>query len=132
MYKHTILFVDDTKFILKTLNEILKNEKFNKLYANNAEEALEIIEEVPIDAIIADILMPEINGIQLLKMVKEKHPEIVRVALSGSYNPTCIIEAINSAEVYRYLTKPLNLSENYKKTFKDILEHSDYLKCIKL
>ncbi|PJI09639.1 MULTISPECIES: response regulator [Clostridium] len=128
MYKNSILFVDDVKFILKTLDGLLKNEKFNKFYASSAQEALEILEDDDIDVIVTDILMPVTNGLQLLQIVKNKYPKVVRVALSGNYNSSFIIDAINKGEVYRYLTKPLNLQGNYKKILKETIEYSEYLK----
>ncbi|AAK80362.1 DNA-binding NtrC family response regulator [Clostridium acetobutylicum] len=128
MYKNSILFVDDVKFILKTLDGILKGEKFNKFYASSAKEALEILENNDIDVIVTDILMPGINGLQLLQIVKNKYPKIVRVALSGNYNSSFIIEAINKGEVYRYLTKPITVGENYKKIIEETIEYSEYLK----
>ncbi|MCH3963470.1 MAG: response regulator [Clostridium sp.] len=130
MYKNTILFVDDTKFVLRILDRMLKDEEYNKIYVNNARDALKILEETEVDVIITDILMPEINGLQLLKIAKEKYPKICRVALSGCYNSACIIDAINKCEVYRYLTKPLKLTDNYKTILKDILKHAEYLKSI--
>ncbi|URZ00057.1 response regulator [Clostridium felsineum] len=128
MYKNSILFVDDVKFILKTLADLLKDEKFNKFYASNANDALDILENNEIDVIVTDILMPGINGLQLLQIVKNKYPKIVRVALSGNYNSSFIIDAINKGEVYRYLTKPLNVGENYKKIIEETIEYSNHLK----
>jgi DNA-binding NtrC family response regulator len=130
MIESSILFVDDKKLILRVMEQILVDEEFNKFFASSADEALEILESKDVNVIVTDIIMPNINGLQLLQMVKKKYPKVVRVALSGCSNASYIVDVINKGEVYRYLTKPLQITEDSKRILQEAIEYSHYLRSI--
>ena len=87
--KYSVLFVDDEVNILNAIKREMIDENFKMFFANSAKEALKIIDENQISVIVTDMRMPEMNGLELLKIVEEKSPMTVKMVLSGytqSYN----------------------------------------------
>lgn len=79
-----ILVADDEMAIRLLYSEELKEEGYEVYTAANGREALEIIEKVPLDLVILDIKMPEMDGIEALRQIKEKKPGLP-VVLSTAY-----------------------------------------------
>lgn len=115
-----VLFVDDEPFILKAIERLLRNSSYTKYFANSGEEALSIMEKVTISVIVTDIQMDKIDGISLLKEVKKLYPHTIKVAFSGYTDKNQLLSCINNGEVFKYVTKPLNIEE-LKKVIKDSL-----------
>lgn len=114
MSDFTILCVDDEKTITYSLkcqlNKFL-GEAVSIETAEDGEEALEILDElikenkcVPI--IISDYLMPGIKGDELLKKIHEMHPKIYKILLSGQAPLNSVLNAMNNANLYKYIGKP--------------------------
>jgi len=118
----TILFVDDEKNILQSLERYLIKEPYNKIFAQSADQALEIFAEESVHVVVTDMKMPEKDGLTLLRQVKTDYPDTVRIVLSGFTEIAQIIPSINTGEIFRYVTKPLEPSE-FKKTLNDAIEH---------
>ncbi len=106
-----LLCVDDEDGILRSLKRLLRSENFNVLTASSGVEALEILEQTPVQVLVADQRMPDMSGIELLEKVKCRYPQVVRVVLSGFADIATILESINKGEVFRYLGKPWNDEE---------------------
>jgi CheY-like chemotaxis protein len=79
-----ILVADDEMAIRLLYSEELKEEGYEVYTAANGREALEIIQKVPLDLVILDIKMPEMDGIEALRQIKEKNPDLP-VLLSTAY-----------------------------------------------
>jgi DNA-binding NtrC family response regulator len=103
-----ILFVDDEDNVLNALRRILRKEKYSVHFCRSVEEAKEILSQNEIDIVVSDHLMPSMNGLAFLKLVKKLYPDIIRVLLTGHADLQMAIEAINEGEVFRFLTKPWN------------------------
>ncbi|MEA1976172.1 MAG: response regulator, partial [Bacillota bacterium] len=115
-----ILFVDDEKHILKALRRLFFNSEYNCFYVTSGSDALNILKEYDIDLLVTDIRMPKMDGFELLKIVKNKYPDITRVALSGYSDNDAIIKALETNLVKLYLYKPWEneeLREVIKKSF---------------
>jgi len=93
MTKNRILVVDDNKNVLEGLN-LLLGEKYDTFLAFDGESALEIIRNKDIDLVITDMVMPGINGLELLEKIKSLKPEITVVILTGHGTIELAVEAI--------------------------------------
>ncbi len=109
-YKCSLLVVDDEPYILSTLSALLANE-FEVLTADSADAARSLFatgtaKTREIDLILTDQKMPRTSGVQLLEWVREHHPKTVRLLMTGFAELEEAVEAINRAQVFRYLFKP--------------------------
>ncbi|MCA9135954.1 MAG: response regulator, partial [Planctomycetales bacterium] len=101
-----ILFVDDDE---KVLNGILRQQgdDFDLTTALSGAEALATIAaEGPFAVVVSDMRMPEMNGIELLKRVRQIAPDTVRMMLTGFAELNSTIEAINEGNIFRFMAKP--------------------------
>ncbi|MFH0784469.1 MAG: HD domain-containing phosphohydrolase [Pseudomonadota bacterium] len=106
MRKYDILFVDDEPRALQSFERQFK-KRFSIRTAGSAVEALTILQEDgPCAVIVSDMRMPEMDGIQLFSQVKDLYPETVRIMLTGNADQMTAIEAVNSGQIFRFLTKP--------------------------
>lgn len=81
----TILVVDDEPALTKLIANILSLKGYQVLCAHSAKQALEILEKKPIDLLLSDVVMPEMDGYQLASIVKEKHPT-VKIQLASGFS----------------------------------------------
>lgn len=109
MQDAVVLFVDDEQNILKSLKRGLFEKKFEKYFATSANEALTILAKKNISILVTDLRMPGIDGIELSQIVTEKYPKITKIVLTGYYQVTTILAAINKGHVDQYLTKPIKI-----------------------
>ncbi|HEM46492.1 MAG TPA: response regulator, partial [Alphaproteobacteria bacterium] len=98
MHEHTVLFVDDEVNILKALQRLLRNEPITVLTASRPHEALDLLDRADAQLVVSDQRMPEMSGVDLLSSVRERHPDIVRMMLTGYTEMNIAVEAINRGE----------------------------------
>lgn len=110
MAKHTILVVDDEVGIVDALERIFR-AKYQVLKATSGAEGLKILDQhpEPIPVIITDQRMPNMTGVEFLAKTLAHRPDSIRILLTGYTDVQSVIEAINSGQVYRYITKPWEL-----------------------
>ncbi|HTO70388.1 MAG TPA: HD domain-containing phosphohydrolase [Myxococcota bacterium] len=106
-----VLFVDDEVNILKALSRLFRSEPVRVLTASSAAEALALLAGERVQVVVSDQRMPGTTGVRLLAQIRERHPEIVRILLTGHTEIGVAIEAINHGEIFRLLTKPWNDAE---------------------
>ena len=123
MKKPTILFVDDQEVTLATLKRAFLDEPYEKIFVHSGKEAIEILEKQQVHVIVTDLGMPEMNGRQLLKIVMEKYPDTVRMVLSGQSNINTLLDAVNEGKVYKFITKPWKLEEEFKPAIEAAIEY---------
>jgi two-component system, probable response regulator PhcQ len=104
--ERNILVVDDEEAVRESLIAVLAREGYRVLQAESGEDALQLLKDNPIHLVISDNIMPGMNGIELLKLVRERHPNVMRMMLTGDPDPHTIIRSINEGEVYRFIKKP--------------------------
>jgi DNA-binding NtrC family response regulator len=109
--KPRILLVDDDPHVTAGLQRSLRKEPYEIFTAHSADEALQLLEQQPVDVIVSDEKMPGMSGSELLARVHQSYPDIVRIILSGQASIEAALRAINEAEVYRFLTKPCNSAD---------------------
>ncbi len=124
---YTVLFVDDTLETLESYKKMMagQNSTWKSFFADNAGEALDIIESRTIDILITDLEMPIVNGISLLKLVQNSSPLTIRILLSGCTNENQIMESANLA--HQIFPKPSCFQEIHH-----LLERSVYLQRLRL
>ena len=107
----TILLVDDDPYFLQTLFRTLKRERYELFKASDVQMALRILESYRIDLVISDYNMPGVKGVDFLRSIKESHPHIIRIMITGEGDTDVAIRAISDGELFQYLTKPLRPKE---------------------
>jgi putative nucleotidyltransferase with HDIG domain len=130
VHEHTVLFVDDEVNILKALQRLLRSEEMTVLTAPRAQEALELLDRTQAQVVVTDQRMPEMSGVDLLSQVRERHPDMVRMMLTGYTEMNVAVDAINRGEIYRLITKPWN-DEELKATLRQAFDHFDLKQEIK-
>lgn len=79
-----ILIADDEVAILSSLGEILEDAGYQVVAASDGKQALAILETTPVDAILSDISMPHVDGLELLHIASERWPTVPRILLTGN------------------------------------------------
>lgn len=107
----TLLFVDDEPSILSALRRLFRPHGYRILVAESGRAGLELLASEPVDLVISDMRMPEMDGAHFLKEVRTHWPNIIRILLTGYADMTSTVAAINEGEIYRYISKPWDDNE---------------------
>ncbi len=122
-----ILIVDDEDMVATSLESLLRLETdHNVMRFTSPLLALESINETPIDLVISDYLMPEMDGVDFLLRLKEIYPDATRILLTAYADKQNAIRAINELGLYRYIEKPWD-NEQLLVTIKNGLERRDLI-----
>lgn len=103
----TLLCVDRDPALLASLQVLFGPAGYNVLIANSGAAALQRLAAVPVDIVIADLRLPEMDGAQLLSQVRDRWPGTERFLLTTKSDVSLIIDAINQGLISRFVTKPL-------------------------
>jgi DNA-binding NtrC family response regulator len=102
-----LVIVDDEDMVLTSIRSFLNLEtEYEVASFTSAKEALAFIKAHPVDLVISDYLMPEMDGISFLGKVREVNPEIPRIILTGYADKENAIKAINEVGLFQYIEKP--------------------------
>ncbi|MGD2095466.1 MAG: response regulator [Phycisphaerales bacterium] len=122
--QRTVLFVDDDEIVLRSIERGLMDESYKKLFAKSCKQALEILQQEKVHVVVTDMLMPEMTGLELLSIVREKHPKIIRIILSGYMQDDALQNAVNQEEIYEFIPKPWKLGgEEFETVIQQALKH---------
>jgi len=124
MREHTVLFIDDEVNILRAVQRLLRNESCKVLTASRGREALELLDKETAHVVVSDQRMPEMAGVEVLLAVRDRHPDAVRMMMTGYTEMNVAVDAINHGEIYRLITKPWN-DEELKATLRQAFDHYD-------
>lgn len=105
---YCILLVDDEPNILASLKRVFHRENYHLLLAHSGNEALAAMEAENVHLIMTDFMMPGMNGSELLKTVRERWPDTIRIMLTGHANTDAVMGSIKDGAVYRFILKPWN------------------------
>lgn len=102
----TVLFVDDEPKVLHGLERMLRplRHEWTMYFAASGREALDVLGREHVDVLVTDMRMPEMNGAELMQHVVQRHPSVIRIALSGHAERDVVIRAVHLA--HQYLSKP--------------------------
>ena len=128
MPKHKILLVDDEQNIINSITRVLRAEDLEISSATDANDGWDLLKKIGgADLVISDNKMPTISGIDFLIKVRQLYPDAIRILLTGYPDLDSTIKAINSGQVYRFITKPWE-NEELKLIVKQALEYYDILR----
>ena len=102
----TILIVDDEPHVIAALMRGLQDEPYRITGRSGGAEALQVMEEQRFKVVVSDERMPGMDGAEFLALVKERHPDTVRIMLTGHASVEATMRAVNRGEIYRFFTKP--------------------------
>jgi len=108
MAKETILIIDDEQNIRRTLKDILEDEGYSVLAEPRGRDGLGVLSEEPVNLVLLDIRLAEENGLDILRAIREKHPDVEVVMISGHGTIETAVEAVRLG-AYDFLEKPLSL-----------------------
>lgn len=117
----TLLFVDDEPGILASLRRLFRPHGFRILTAESGSAGLALLEQEPVDLVVSDMRMPEMDGARFLEQVRARWPDVIRILLTGYADVASTIAAINRGEIYRYIAKPWD-DDGIVLTVRDALE----------
>ncbi len=108
--KGNILIVDDEAMIRRALDKFLTDLGYKTWTAENGREGLEVIKREQIDLVLVDLMMPEMNGVELIRNIKQVSPSTVCIIMTAFGTITSAVEGMK-AGAYHYLTKPFELDD---------------------
>lgn len=108
--KRSILVVDDDKLLLEFMEELLSTDGFNVAAFDNPAKAMDALKDNPVDLVITDVKMNEMTGDEVLKHVKENHPETGVIMITGFGNINHAVRALHKG-AFDYITKPFKGKE---------------------
>ncbi len=101
-----ILVVDDDRIILDSLGEFLRMEGYQVEGATDTDSALRVLGRKPCHVVVTDVNMPGADGFELLRIIRQRYPEVVVIIITGYGTIDSAVEAIKMG-AYDYLTKPI-------------------------
>lgn len=101
-----LLFVDDEPNVLKALKRLFRSAEYSVHLAESGASGLDILQTQPIDLIISDMRMPQMDGAEFLSRAAENYPDTVRILLTGYADIESTIAAVNNGRIYSYCSKP--------------------------
>lgn len=101
-----ILFVDDEAHVLKAMKRFSRGKPWQAFTAGSGDEGLKLLSEKSVEVVVSDMRMPGMKGDVFLSKVKEQHPNIIRILLTGQADLESLENAINRAGIYNYINKP--------------------------
>ena len=118
----TVVFVDDDEIVLRSIKRGFLDEPYNQLFVNSGQEALEILRKEDVHVIVTDMIMPGMDGVELLKIIKEEFPHIVKIVLSGYTDMTAYQKEFSQGEIFRFVCKPWKLEADFKKVISQAID----------
>jgi DNA-binding NtrC family response regulator len=104
------LIVDDDPEVRNTLSAILESESYLVETAENGKKAIQMCEKTPFDIALIDIELPDIKGTELLHILNEKQPKMVRIIITGHPSIENAAKSVNE-KADAYIMKPFDVPE---------------------
>jgi response regulator RpfG family c-di-GMP phosphodiesterase len=104
--KRTVLFVHDDVLVLQSLERSLIYTSYNKLFARSCAEALEITQQKEVHLIVANMSIPGMTGLELLRAVRKESPGVIGIILTGYEDDDELQNAVERGEILRFVSKP--------------------------
>ena len=104
------MVVDDEKLLGESLCELLNYHGYETLYASNGQDAVEMIRQKRPDVILTDLIMPQMDGLELIEYVKEHFPDIGMIMITAYGTVESSVKALKKG-AFDYITKPFREEE---------------------
>ncbi len=108
MSKPTILVVDDEPGIRTTVREVLEDERYRVLVAEDGQAALDALELDPVDLVVLDVWLPRVGGMDVLAKIKESRPGLETIVISGHASVDMAVQALKLG-AFDFVEKPISL-----------------------
>ena len=108
--KSSILIIDDDANLRKTLADILAAKGYQTLTAKDGAEGLSLLQQHTVHLALVDLRLPDISGLEVLKMIRADHPHTEAIILTGNATLDSAIEATNKG-AFSYLQKPYDIDQ---------------------
>ena len=112
--KRRILLVDDDLFMRELLTQELAEHGYSVVIAEQGVQAMEVIGANPVDGVITDLIMPDMDGIELIQALRRRYPDLPIIALSGGSQLGNITDYLGFATglgANKAFAKPLKIAE---------------------
>lgn len=123
MSNNKVLFVDDEIKVLNSIKRSTLEENYESFIATSGDKALELLAENEFSVMVTDMRMPGMDGLSLLKKVKELYPNVVRMVLSGYNQLPQILTTINQVGVSKFILKPWLVEEEFLPAVREGVEY---------
>ena len=117
----TVLVVDDEASIREMLSIVLRREGHRVLLADAGKAAVDLLRREPVDILVSDIRMPDMNGVDLLREAKRIDPQVIGIMITAFASTESAVEALRLG-AHDYLSKPFDVDE-LKVKVREALEH---------
>ncbi|HZH91512.1 MAG TPA: sigma-54 dependent transcriptional regulator [Pyrinomonadaceae bacterium] len=108
MAKGRVLVIDDEPLVLETLRDVLTAEGFEAAVEADATQALRRVEQFHPLVVVSDVKMPGLNGFELLRELRARHPQIAVILLTGEGSVETALRAIQEEGAYHFFEKPID------------------------
>ena len=107
-----VLIVDDEEDLTWSISKILAKDKdkYILIAVNSAVEALQVLSQLPIELVITDVRMPGMNGLATLREIKQRHPLVEVIMLTGHASIETAVQGMELG-AFDYLMKPMDIDE---------------------
>lgn len=123
--KPRIMLVDDESVVTDSLKTLLEFETNYEIFAfQSPVDALEMFQATPVDVVISDSLMADMDGLEFLAEIKVLHPDTVRILLTGYGDKENAIKAVNEVGLFQYIEKPWD-NEHLKLVIRNALANKN-------
>jgi DNA-binding NtrC family response regulator len=110
MSRMRLLLVDDEERFLATTRILLEKRGVETATATNGSDALKVLEERPVDVVILDVKMPGMDGVEVLRRIKQKYPLVEVVMLTGHASVESAVEGLKLG-AFDYVMKPIDIPD---------------------
>ena len=118
----TIIVADDEDALRRVIARKLEKEGHTVLQAETGKDALALVDAHPVDVVLTDITMPDIDGISLLRQVRERKPDLPVLLMTGAPHINTAVKAVEYGAL-EYITKPFELERVAKSVLRAVKEH---------
>jgi serine/threonine-protein kinase len=101
----SILLIDDDEAVRRAMQDVLGGT-VRVRHASNLAQAVHALDESPASVVISDVRVGAVDVTRLIRLMKQKHPEVVAVVISGVQDAQVVMDLINQGQVYRFIPKP--------------------------